>query len=410
MSTNINDPGRRTEEDNKPGIPQEIDTGISFLKIALGMVHNRRIVVTTTGVFVVLGLLVAFLSPSLYTVTALMVREVASDDIPRNLARANLSGFGINLRNQATGITLETYPDILRSREVLLAVAKTPFYIEELGKTMNLIEYYSRPPGLFKGFLIGLKNVTIGLPGTIVGLFENNSLEKDAVRGSGEWIYTVEEELIIQMLAGQLSINVDGLSGVMSISITTDDPQLSASVTQSFIDHLTKRVQDIYTANSEGKLSYFRNRFDEAAAELDQSEKILATFIDRNWNPQTAKIKIQLEGFRRKVVFKTELYSDMQTQLTQVELDLKRNQPVITILQAPFPPMLRSSPRRKRIMILSLILGSLVSIIAVVSRIAFEKQIANDESRAEWLEIKKVVSQSLFLSWMRRFRIRPGAK
>ncbi len=407
MSTNVNEPGRRTEEDNNLGIPREIDTGISFLKIALGLAQHRRIVVGITGVFVALGLLNAFLSPSLYTATARMVREVASGNIPRGLSgRANLSGLGINLRDQPVGITPETYPDILRSREVLLAVAKSPFYIKELDTTMNLIEYYSLPPGSVEGLLQGLMKVTIGLPTTIVGLFKNNSPEKDVVSGSGERAYSAaEEEMIAHLLADQLSIYVDDISGVMSLSITTKDPQLSALVTSSFIDHLTKRVQDIYTDSSEDKMSYFRNRFDEAAAELEQAEKILARFIDRNWNPQTAQIQIELEGLRRQVTFKTELYSDLQTQLTRIDLELKRNQPVITILQAPFPPMRPSAPKRKRIVILSLLLGSLAGIVAVVIRIAFEKQMGNDESRAEWLEIKKIVSQGPPMRWMRRFRI-----
>ena len=411
MSTNVTEPGRRTEEENKLGIPQEMDRGISFLKIALGLVHHRQVVLATIGVFVVLGLLKALLSPSLYTATARMVRESGSGDASRSLSSpADLRGLGINLGGYTVGITPDTYPDILRSREVRLAVAKSPFYIEDLDITMNLIEYYSRPPGPFRGFLLGLKKVTIGLPKTLVGLIENKSPGKVVVTGSGERVFsTREEEMIVRLLAGQLSIDIDLMSGVMSISITTKDPQLSAQITQSFIDHLTIRVQDIYTYSSEEKLTFFRNRLNEALHELEQSETTLAGFIDRNWDPQTAKLQIELERLRRQVTFKTELCSDLQTQLTQVELELKRSQPVITILQAPFPPMLPSSPKRKRIVILSLILGGLAGIVAIVIKIAFEKQMANDVSRAEWFEIKKIVSQSPPVRWMRRFRIKSDA-
>ena len=179
MSTNVTEPGRRTEEENKLGIPQEMDTGISFLKIALGLVHHRQVVLAITGVFVVLGLLKALMSPSLYTATALVVREVVSGNISPGLSgRTDFSGLGISLGDRTGGVTPETYPDILRSREVLLAVAKSPFFIEDLDMTMKLIEYYNRPPGPFRRFLRGLKSVTIGLPKTIAGFFKKSHQEK----------------------------------------------------------------------------------------------------------------------------------------------------------------------------------------------------------------------------------------
>ncbi|MBA7649132.1 hypothetical protein ES703_56926 [subsurface metagenome] len=276
---------------------------------------------------------------------------------------------------------------------------------------MKLIEYYNRPPGPFRSFLLGLRSVTIGLPKTITGLFRSKSPGEGGVTENGERIFSaVEEEKIARLLAGNLSVNVDPMSGVMSISCTTTNPRLSALIAQSFIDHLKIRVQGIYTYNSEDKLTYFRNRLNEADHELAQSEKILAKFIDSNWDPKTAKLQTELERLKRQVTFKSELYSHLQAQLTQVDLELKRNQPVITVLQAPYPPTQPSSSGRRRILALSLILGCLAGIVAIVIKIAFEKQMANDVSRAEWFEIKKIVSQSPPVRWMRRFRIKSDAK
>ncbi len=401
MSTNMTEPGRRTEEDNKRGIPHEIDMGISFFTIVLGLVHHRQVVLAIVGVFVVLGSVSAWLSPSLYTATALVVREV--EITPGLSGRTIFSRLAVNMGDQTVGVTPETYPDILKSREVLLAVAKSPFFIDDLDTTMKLIGYYNRPPDPFGSFSQSLKSVTIGLPKTLVGFFKKKSPSKDTITDNSERIYSgVEEERIAKLLAGNLYVKVDPRSGVMSISYTTTNPSLSAQIAQSFIDHLKIRVQGIYTYNSEEKLTYFRNRLNEADHELAQSGKILAKFIDSNLEPKTAKLRTELERLKRQVTFKTELYSHFQAQLTQVELELKRNQPVITVLQAPFPPISPSGPKRKRIVILSLILGGLAGIFAVVIKNAFEKQMVNDVSRAEWFEIKKIVLQSRPMRWIRR--------
>ena len=68
----MTDPGGKSDERKSMGIPQERDKGISFSAIVLGLVHHRQVVLAITGVFVVLGLLKALLSPSLYTATALV--------------------------------------------------------------------------------------------------------------------------------------------------------------------------------------------------------------------------------------------------------------------------------------------------------------------------------------------------
>ncbi len=405
MSANVTEPGRKIEDDNSMGIPREIDRGISFFAIVLGLVHHRQVVLATIGVVVILGLLKALLSPSLYTATALVVREVesGSSSSPGLSSRSNFSRLRVNLGDKTGGVTPETYPDILRSREVLLAVANSPAFIEDLDITMKVIEYYNRPPGPFRSFLLGLKSITIGLPKTVVGMFKKPPGNATVTENDERILSAVEKDEIARLLADNLSVDVDLMSGVMSISFSTTDPQISAQITQSFINQLKIRVQEIYTDNSEDKLTYFRNRLIEALQELEQAEKILAKFIDSNWDPKTAKMQIERERLRRQVTFKTELYSELQAQLTQVELELKRSQPVITILQAPFPPVLPSSPNRRRIMILSLILGNLAAIVAIVIKIVFERKMANEESRAEWLEIHQIVFQSRPVKWLSRY-------
>jgi uncharacterized protein involved in exopolysaccharide biosynthesis len=47
----------------------------------------------------------------------------------------------------------------------------------------------------------------------------------------------------------------------------------------------------------------------------------------------------------------------MQAQMTQAEIELQRSEPVITVVEKPLPPLEKSSPNRKLIVILSLFLG-----------------------------------------------------
>lgn len=331
----------------------------SFLDLLLVITRNRRIIAMTTAVCVAFALVVAIFSPSEYRASAKVIRETSVEN-PGGLAGGlmALRGLGISIGGTSAGLTAETYPDILRSREVRLAVARSQFYFHKIDSTMSLVDHHNRSPGVFILLLDGLKKATIGLPGTIMGLFRDKSPEPIVPGESSELLFlTKEEEDTIRWLTDVVSIGVDRTSGIMSISVTTHDPLLSAQLAQILTDHLTDRVREIYTQKTHENLEFIQERFLEADGELEEAEEKLAMFMDRNRNPETERLRTAMDRLQRKVTFKTQLYSDLQTQLTQAEIELQRSQPVITLVEAPVPPLKPSGPRRKVMVLVSLFLG-----------------------------------------------------
>lgn len=340
-------------------MPYEEEESISLLDILLVIARNRRLIGITTALFLALGLLIAVFSPNEYTASARMIRETQTESgggLAGGLAA--LRGFGISIGGGSVGLTAETYPDILRSREVRLAIARSEFQFEDVDGPLILVDYYSRDPGIVKLALTGIKKVTIGLPGTIMGMFRDKAIATGVNSSSGNLQFlTEEEEETIERLGDMVSVSVDRNSGIMTISVTTRQPLLSAQLAQTFINHLTERVREIYTKKAREDLKFIRERFGEAQQELEVAEEKLAQFMDRNRNPQTALLRTEMERLQRQVTFKTQLYSDLQTQLMQSEIEFQRSQPVITLLEAPVPPLEKSGPRRKVTVMVALFLG-----------------------------------------------------
>ena len=106
-----------------------------------------------------------------------------------------------------------------------------------------------------------------------------------------------------------VSVSVDRNSGIMSISVTTRQPLLSAQLAQTFINLLTQRVREIYTKKIREDLEFIRERFGESQQQLEVAEEKLAQFMDRNRNPQTAQLRTKMERLQRQVSFKTQLYA-----------------------------------------------------------------------------------------------------
>jgi uncharacterized protein involved in exopolysaccharide biosynthesis len=123
-------------------------------------------------------------------------------------------------------------------------------------------------------------------------------------------------------------------------------------------------------------------RFEEAEQELETAEDRLAQFLERNQNPTTATLQFRRDRLQRQVSFKEQLYSELQSQLTQTRLDLQRRQPVVTVVEKPVPPRSRSAPNRTLMVILTFILGGILGVgVAFVNAFFRNVQEGNEEEK-----------------------------
>ena len=332
---------------------------VSLLDILLVIARHKQLILRTVLVFTVLGIAYALMASEEYTSTAKVVRE-AQEDMPSGLSGglAALQGFGINIGGASSGLTPQAYTEILSSREVRLAVVRDTFYFADEDTSTTFVDYMDRPPGLVGTIL----KYTIGLPGTIMEAPQGDQRTPVATQ-SGVRVYPTEaEEEAIKAIGDRISSSVDQETGLMSVSVTAGEARLAAGLTESFLQHLTDRVSAIRTEKARRNLGFMEERFAEVEQELRAAEEELATFVDRNSGIQTARLETERERLQRQVSFKSELYQQLQAQVTQARIELQRSEPVITIVEEPVPPMERSAPQRTLIVLLTLILGGFIGL------------------------------------------------
>lgn len=219
------------------------DDEISLLDLSLVLVRNLKLIAGIVFVCLAAGLTYALVQNNEYTASAKVIREAGDGAGSSGLGGLSaLSGFGINLGGDATGLSVDSYPEILKSREVRLDVVKDTLMLNE----RTYLNYVSRSQGPF---------------------------EDDTERQ--------KEERAIGLLLSQLQTAVDRESGLMTISVTTERPDLSAALVDSFVRHLTERVASIRTEKGRLNLAFLTGRFEEARSELLLAETELAEFLDR---------------------------------------------------------------------------------------------------------------------------------
>jgi len=347
--------------DGAPGYgrpPREDE--VSLLDILLVLARQKTLIVRTVLVFTMLGVTYALLAPEEYTSTAKVVRESqegGSGGLPSGIPGGALSSFGISLGGAASGLTPAAFPDVLQSREVRLAVVRDTFRFPDAEGQMSYVNYVNRPAGPLSIVL----DYTLFLPWTLKSALGSAIAGSPAPAGTtdaGETVIPSEEENdALKSISDKISALVDEETGLMTISVTAGGPQLAVSLAESFLAHFKTRVREIRTEKVRERLNFVEGRFEEAEQELETTEERLAQFLERNQNPTTASLQFRRDRLQRQVSFKEQLYSELQSQLTQTRLDLQRRQPVVTVVEQPVPPMNRSAPKRTLIVVLSFMLG-----------------------------------------------------
>ena len=344
---------------------------ISILDILLVLTRNRRLILYTTFLFTAAGLLYTLTATPEYTASAQVIREAADGSQSGLAGLSMLRGLGINVGGSSTGLTVDAYPEVLVSREVLLAVVRDTFRVRGTDSQISFIDYLNQPGGLTSRLLGSGKRDT----------------DIEYAPGQQSKVPTKKEAAAIRVLTDKISTSVDARTGLMTISVTTEDPQLSAALVQSLLQNLTERVQEIHTEKARLNVEFIRARFEETRAKLHQAEETLARFLDQNQYPQTAQLRTELERLQRNVVFSSNLYSELQTQLTQAEIDLQKTRPAVTVVEYPIPPINPSAPNRALIIVFTIVLGLFAGIAIAFMRSVLDRHSSNDETLHKLEEI-----------------------
>jgi len=379
-----------TERPGYAGPPRE--DGVSLLDILLVLARHKTLIVRTVLVFTLLGVTYALLAPEEFTSEARVVREAqteGSGDLPGGISPGALSGFGINLGGSASGLTPAAFPDVLQSREVRLAVVRDTFRFPDAERPMTYVDYVNRPAGPL-GMVL---DYTLFLPWTLKRMLGQAISGSPAPAGTTDTdeplIPTEEENGALKAIGSMISASVDEETGLMTISVTAGGPQLASSLAGSFLDHFTTRVRTIRTEKVRERLQFVEERFEEAEQELETAENRLAQFLERNQNPTTASLQFRRDRLQRQVSFKEQLYSELQSQLTQTRLDLQRRQPVVTVVETPTPPLERSAPQRTLVVFISLILGTAFALGTAFIRSFLQGQTEDPEEKEKMEEVRK---------------------
>lgn len=322
---------------------------VSLLAVANVLLRSRRTLAILAGVGGLIGVLVATLSPRVYSANAKFIPG-GTESTPSGLALA-ASQFGITLPNSNGAWGPSVYAELLRSRSLLEPIAlDTVVVAEDGGKRETVLSLLGVDPQPTP------RNTDIG------------------VRKLSEHV----EAAVVPEL------------GAVSLTVTTKWPSVSLALAQ-------KLVRGVGTFNLERRRSQAaaeRQFVDAQAAEsehaLRDAENALQEFLQRNreysGSPQLAFDRDRLQ---RQVSLQQQIYTSLLQNREEARIREVRDTPVITVLEDPRLPVI-GEPRN---VVLKTLLGAIAGFLigAVIALFRFGLSATERDRNAEAREFVRLL-------------------
>lgn len=336
---------------------QEID----LLELAGKVWAERRLVLKWCGVAVVVALVVGFSIPKEYTTTVMLAPEVegGSRSLGGLSALAGMAGINVNAGESSDALYPELYPDIVSS--VGFTTELFPVFVEdeegELKTTLyNYLKEEQRSPWWSAILSFPFKCI-----GWIASLFRDEE-EENVGQGIDPFRLTEDETDVVKMLNERISVSVDKKTSVITLSVTMQDPLISATMTDTVMQKLQNYITEYRTNKARHDLDFTQKLYDEAQKKYYVAQQAYADYVDMNQNISLRSVQTRQERLQNEMNLAYNLYNQTAQQLQLAKAKVQENTPVYTIVQAATVPLKASKPSKLMLLVGFVFLAGVMSV------------------------------------------------
>ena len=323
---------------------------------------NRAMIVRMVTVSFAIGLVFAFGGDKEYVAHTRLVPYKGAVTAGGLSGLAGIAGIRLPVGAVDQIITADLYPEVASSQDFRVVVAETPLAFESLSKKATIIEYFGE---IKKQSLLELvADNTVGMPRKIQNIlyqpYRANSIEKISDEEStGLLSYSREYIKLINTLETRLSVSVDKKTSIITITGTMPDRYAAADLVKTVSGQLMDRIIDYESRKAAEQFKFVNTQFNIAKSRYERAQRELALFSDRNRSLMSAAAQIDRDRLQRENDMTFEVYQQFGRELEQARIKMSQDTPVFTVLERVTVPVTHASPKRLRILLVSVFLGFL---------------------------------------------------
>jgi uncharacterized protein involved in exopolysaccharide biosynthesis len=289
---------------------------VDLMEIATTLWRSRKLIGYIVGIVTALGIVIGLLLPASFKSTAVLLPETDKSKLGSLGGLSDLASLaGVST---GEGSLVRLYPTIIKSESVLRNVVYARYRSEAFRDSVTLIQFWR----------IEGKNPDV--------------------------VY----ETALRSLRDLLDVSMDSRTNVVSISIETTEPQLSADIVNKVTVELDKFIRIKRTTSATEQRKWIEARLLEAKGDLEKSENLLKEFRENNRRvSDSPRLLLEQERLTRDVQINATVYTELKRQYEIVKIEEIKNIPIINVMDAGMASAHKERPKRRLIVLVSFVLS-----------------------------------------------------
>ena len=330
--------------------------------------------VSSSIIFAILGIWVAFQIPKIYKANVKLAPETNTNNLLSGVSSlASMVGLYNDANPNGDAIYPEIYPVLMSSNDFIIGILSVP--VETLDKSVHTTYY---------DYLKKHQKQTWWAKETskINKYFTKKFGDKNSTRTDSTKInpfeLTKDQFNIVNSVKENISCSVDKKTNVIDIEVTSQDPLVSATIADSVKQRLQIYITHYRTSKARNDLKYMENLYTEAKKNYENARKKYAIFCDENTDAILESVKSTQEDLENDMQLKYNIYTQLVQQLEMAHAKLQERVPAFTVVQSATVPIKHANMPKLYILITFLLLGWLLAIAILIIRHRQEIIIINE--------------------------------
>ena len=336
---------------------------IDLLELANIIWNKRRLILISSFIGLLIGVVFASSIPKTYTTTVTLAPEETQTTGSMSTIAA-LTGINISGSNNNLLSSPELFPTILNSTSFLMGLFDIKVQNQDNSIDTTLYAYlkdYQKTPWW---------SSMMSMPSKALSLFskkENTSDLHSSTSDIRTYIKLSREEVnVLNLLKSLLVMSVDKKTNIVNLSSTMQDPKISAYITDTVIMYFQEYVINYRSLKSRQDLGFAQKLFDETKSDYYKKQQELASYSDANIGIISAKYATTKERLQNEVNLAYNMYNQMAQELQKTKIKVQDTTPVYTIIEPSVEPLFPSAPNKKMIILVFVLIFSLGASICVL--------------------------------------------
>lgn len=326
--------------------PENDELEIDWMEILRKIIAIRKTLYKAAGVGLVLGIIIALSIPKQYTVTVTLSPEMGGDKTGGGLASLASSFLGTAASsNSPDALNATLAPDIVASTPFILELFNTKVQTLDGELDTTLVAYLDEQKSPWFSYIVKAPGMAIG---AIKSLF---SEEADTASVLNPFQLTKEESEKVEGLRKALTADVDKKTAKTTISVTQQDPKVTAIVADSVVAKLQQYIIDYRIKKAKEDCAYLEQLYKERQQEYYDAQSKYAHYFDSNRNIALQSVRAEQERLQNDMNLAYQVYSQVAQQLQVARAKIQEEKPVFAVVEPAIVPLQPSGTSRKVIIL-----------------------------------------------------------